>query len=401
MAVLVLAALLTALGWASLAAFDWFPSVRDDSTQLGMAGGVLVLAVLLVCTAAARAVPRATSAGTAVVAGFFLLTVWSAAVDQVLAMALMGWTGIGRFYVESGEEYFKTPWGVGAMAWDGTVHWALQISIASALLSPRQPAKKPPAKGSRVEEPAATPTLRMLFWAGSVLNSMPVLLLGAATGPFSADIHLSTALNTPYVLFPLGIAAWAMNQPCAAPQSPDARLARSGHDVALVCAHLGAFVLHVARAMAVLGSRNRLATAWPVLVEPVALEPSGFFRVQALQNVALLCPWHVLSVFEACHRLALRRPSLVFAGSAQAAAKCAAFAAGFVLQGQFCTLCMVMVRWDDFEVSPQAMNATGRSVFINFAIAVGAAVHAAVYAAACGPSPLSSPLTAPADVKRD
>lgn len=39
---------------------------------------------------------------------FFSIVTWSAAVDLLLALALLGATRLGRFYVMTGEEYFKS-----------------------------------------------------------------------------------------------------------------------------------------------------------------------------------------------------------------------------------------------------------------------------------------------------
>ena len=50
-----------------------------------------------------------------------------------------------------------------------------------------------------------------LIWAGSVINSMMPLLMGAAaTGIYSHGIELSTALNAPYVIIPVVIASKLM-----------------------------------------------------------------------------------------------------------------------------------------------------------------------------------------------
>ena len=63
--------------------------------------------------------------------------------------------------------------------WDGTAHYALQLYLARATLL-GQPCR-----------------IAGLVWAGSIINSMPVLLLGGASGVYSADIKPSTALNAP------------------------------------------------------------------------------------------------------------------------------------------------------------------------------------------------------------
>lgn len=118
---------------------------------------------------------------------FFTAVLWSAMIDSFLAAALVGWTDLGKFYYDNGEEYFKTSWGFAALLWDGTFHYGLQFYIAYSIFT--TPGGKPHVIAS-------------LLWAGSIINSMPVLLLGAATGSFSETIKPATALNAPYVLVP-------------------------------------------------------------------------------------------------------------------------------------------------------------------------------------------------------
>lgn len=236
---------------------------------------------------------------------FFAVTTWSAAVDLVLALALLGLTDIGKFYVATGEEYFKSAWGFWALLWDGTAHFALQVYLAHATLLGR-------------------PCLRArLFWCGSIINSMPVLLLGGASGYYSKDIKPSTALNAPYVAVPITILLTSLADSLRAPivwsasstASPRGMKATAA-TIGWVAFHAAAIILHSWRAVVALGSQSALAMEWMMGSEPhslpiflnAAVDPAlfwtaaatsrSFLQVQCLVFFFYYAPFHAWAAYE-------------------------------------------------------------------------------------------------------
>ena len=191
----------------------------------------------------------------------------------MISCSLLGLTTLGKFYVETGEEYFKSSWGVSVLAYDGCVHYFLQLYLAHATLLDR------PRR------------IVGLVWSGSILNSMPVVLLGGATGAHSATLKPSTLLNAPYVLAPILYlyailpSATTPSKPSAAPTARSWRTA-SVADHAFVLFHVFVIGLHCFRSAVVLGSMSPAALGYGQTYEPALLDSSadsfGFLRVQVL-----------------------------------------------------------------------------------------------------------------------
>jgi hypothetical protein len=321
-------------GITVLIILEWLPSLKAQPTGVAALGVGFLLCfggLSLTCF-------RRCGCKLSLTAAFFAVTSWSAVVDFVLAAALINATPVSRFYMETGEEYFKSSWGFWALAWDGTAHYCLQLFLAHSTL---------------LERPKASATL---FWAGSIINSMPVLLLGAATGSYSAEIKPSTALNAPYVLFPIAILTQTLaSSPGPAtssavprsiqaaagrqPRSTAARVHRMwelGFDGTMAIFHASAILLHCWRAIVVLGGKEAAVGGWVSLVEPMLAEAShsrpsfGFVRVQLLVYFFYYVPFHTwaLARTAAPPSPALTAWAMVIAGGcAQAEATCIGAAA--------------------------------------------------------------------------
>lgn len=319
-----LVALLTALACLNLYALEteslqW---VKADPVWLGLFGFACISVVMGLTSGAVVFLyaSRRTSVAVKAMTGFFLMTVWSAAIDTFLALSLVGYSpgNLGLFYHVSGEKYFKCSWGFGALIWDGSGHWAMQGIVASKLV-----------KTGRLDDSSL---FWALVWAGSVLNSMPVLLLGAATGPFSDELELSTALNAPYVIVPTAIAIHCLT--CTSESIKE----RSSYRILEILLGTISLVVYSIRAMVVLGSKAPIAKQWAQIYEPVLFESSGFLNVQVMQDFFIFGLWILV---RAClgfceHSVNLARVSFLLLGCA--------------LQSQVCWLLMVLYRWEDFEL---------------------------------------------------
>lgn len=299
---------------------------------------------------------------------FFSLTTWSALVDLLISASLIGMTTLGKFYVETGEEYFKSSWGVAVLAYDGCVHYFLQLYLAHATLLDR-------------------PRLLVgLFWSGSILNSMPVVLLGGATGMHSDTLKPSTLLNAPYVLAPIlylsAILPSTHRQPLQRPAggSKEAGGAKevtvrawrsaSSVDHLLVLFHMAALCLHCFRAAVVLGSKSPAALGYGAGVEPALLASTadsfGFLRVQLLEYFFYYVPFHAWAI--ACAYLPPTESHTAWA----------TVVAGGYMQAQATYVGSAAFQWVDFE--PLARLSTPTTFWL---VAIGFACLPAAYAARC------------------
>ena len=122
---------------------------------------------------------------------FYVFTIFSftAVADFLLALTIDEYSSAFLFYLEEGEVYLKTAHGLYINYWDGTTHLTLYLIMLYCMLT-----KRTQTKFYR---------FLSLFWAGSILNSLIVLMGGAAAGRFGSHIKPSYLLNIAYALFPL------------------------------------------------------------------------------------------------------------------------------------------------------------------------------------------------------
>lgn len=333
---LFLIILMSVLAWACLSILDidqlqW---LRDDAQFLGLVGAVFIVSLLAVAFCGLKYFGPSDLGRTEwLICGFFLMTIWSSSIDTGLSLSLVNWSSLGAYYHQNGERYFQTAWGFAALLWDGTGHWLLQALAVVGLM--------------RKEFPLAV----CLVWCGSIVNSMPVLLLGAATGSYSGEIQLSTALNAPYLLVPLAICAYALTT--ASPRVPPVptplpKIARF-IEFCFSVLYFSAIIIHTLRAMVVLGSRSALATQWLQQVEPVLAEPTGFARIQVLVNFFLLGSWELFSMVEAFRR-AITATVSEWPLSSDKFDRLALIFLGVALQAHVCWIVMVLCRWESFTL---------------------------------------------------
>lgn len=122
---------------------------------------------------------------------FYVFTIFAftAIADLLLALTLNEYSSAFHFYLEQGEVYLKTAHGMFINYWDGSVQYSLYLIMLYCMLK-----KKTHTKFYRFTS---------LFWCGSIINSLIVLLGGAAVGQFGSHIKPSYLLNVPYALFPV------------------------------------------------------------------------------------------------------------------------------------------------------------------------------------------------------
>ena len=122
---------------------------------------------------------------------FYVFTIFSftAIADLLLALTIDDYSSAFHFYLNQGEVYLKTSHGLFINYWDGTMHYTLYLIMLYCML----------------KQQTNTKFFRFLslFWCGSIINSLIVLLGGAAVGQYGTDIKPSYLLNIPYTVFPI------------------------------------------------------------------------------------------------------------------------------------------------------------------------------------------------------
>ncbi|CAF3968440.1 unnamed protein product [Rotaria sp. Silwood1] len=122
---------------------------------------------------------------------FYIFTIFSftAIADLLLALTIDNYSSAFHFYLNEGEVYLKTSHGLYINYWDGTIHYTLYLIMLYCMLK-----QKIETKFFR---------FLSLFWCGSIINSLIVLLGGAAIGQYGIHIKPSYLLNIPYAIFPI------------------------------------------------------------------------------------------------------------------------------------------------------------------------------------------------------
>ena len=279
----------TAQAATVLLILEQFPDIKRNSFALVCIGiGSLLFFMFLARKLFQRVLGTDRAATIPVSAFFFTVTCWSACIDLIFTLSLLGITKLGRFYMYHGEEYFRTAYGVACLGYDGTIHLLLQLYLAHTTLLGRHDIKQ---------------LFVGLLWAGSIINSMTPLLMGAATGAFSGNIKPSTALNAPYVLVPIAYAVsmFTKNENNNVKKQVGAKC-MSFFDLVRILGHICSILFHIIRCMVVLGSQASVAHWWSVNFEPI-LDVSnkssdkgypdyGVVTVQILQNFFYMIPYH-------------------------------------------------------------------------------------------------------------
>eukprot|EP00043_Microstomoeca_roanoka_P015279 m.152806 g.152806 ORF g.152806 m.152806 type:complete len:422 (+) comp16221_c1_seq1:606-1871(+) len=237
----------------------------------------------------------------------FGLFSFTSVVDFFLAFTIDQRTSLLSLYLERGEPYFKTGYGFAANLWDGTAHWVLYMIMIYGLVS-RNPALYRPF---------------YLYWTGSIIFSLCVILPSAAIGCFSHEIQLSAFLNVPFVILPLFFLKRIVDTP--RPVEPALRGNRFV-DATFVIGLVAAMFVVALRFATASDSKLEYAVNWQS-VEPTLREPSKFFVVTSILGLFYVIP--ALSVIVICMLVGASRAQRSFC------ADLAVILAGGIAQTQF------------------------------------------------------------------
>jgi hypothetical protein len=308
----------------TLVLFETFPAMHENHVILGISGVVCLVAAVLW----SWKIYPACGVKSSVLGSAWTLVIFTAVLDGILVLTVMGYVDLGRFYYTKGERYFQSAAGVMILAWDGAAHALVQTWLAWMILTDRDNRSSFKYVG--------------LMWCGSIINSMMPLLVGAAVGPFSGEIQVSTALNAPYVVFPtlVAIQLYARRHHHARVRMP---LLLAG---ALCVYHVAVAASHVVRVMVALQSQASVADWFAKQVEPVLVfDQSKFIAVQAMQWMFWFVPWHLVCTFDLAMR-ALGRTTFFTTHSPDVAA----LALGAYMQAQFVIVGTSLTEWQDFRL---------------------------------------------------
>lgn len=283
-----------------------YPSISSQPDVVFGVALVFLTAMVLVCVKTFQA----NNIQPSLLGVVFTFVTFTAYIDTFISLSLaFPWFEFGRFYLDHGERYFRCMYGFMCLFWDGTFHVVIQFAIAWFILTKRQW------------------HFTGLVWAGSVLNSMSPLLFGSGTGPYAAEIQLSTALNGPYVLLPITVIALLLKQ-VDRPNNTHKSHVPAGSvsvfvDVILLAYNFVVPILHLIRVLCVLDSQTGIALYWKTNVEPILdvatikdlsdKQDFAFVRIQVLQWAWWFCMWHWLCLYESVERIRTSRRTFVFA----------------------------------------------------------------------------------------
>ncbi|KAK7115894.1 transmembrane 6 superfamily member 1-like [Littorina saxatilis] len=232
----------------------------------------LVLAAGALCLAGAAALPawilRRRYRNVDFIIYVFATFCWTTVIDLFVGLELDGLVkGFMGFYIVEGEPYLNSSHGTMINYWDGTAHLLLQLSGIS--LFTMQESYREVG----------------LYWVGSMVNCLLVLLGGAVLG--RSDVKWSILLNVPYVIFPL-IAGFRFlrERPLQARSYRRVPpITRRPLDLLFLVFFACALVLGVARGLNAIGAEIPYLRDYVITYEPYLSDPVGFPKVQMLVNM--------------------------------------------------------------------------------------------------------------------
>lgn len=206
---------------------------------------------------------------------FFSVFAFAAVLDFLIAMTLLGYTDVMAAYFETGEPYLKSNHGMAVNLWDGVVHFGLYLFMSFCLVA------------SKNHRSAA------LFWAGSMVASCIVYMVGNLIGEYAEHIEPSYLLNVPFMIVPI-FYAWKVVE-SERIETPSAKHSASPADYVLALALLGVAAVVVFRLLVTLNPEISLTQTWATETEPYILNATRYPQIQVLFYGFCLMPFCVIA----------------------------------------------------------------------------------------------------------
>ncbi|XP_029646439.1 transmembrane 6 superfamily member 1 [Octopus sinensis] len=214
---------------------------------------------------------------------FYVLGIFtfSSVIDLIIALENDGIIDdFMEFYLREGEPYLRTSHGTMICYWDGIAHYAMYLVMLTAQ-----------SWNQNYREVG-------LFWVGSIVHSMFILLPGGVIGKY--PIKWVIFLNVPYLVIPIWVGVNLLqDRPRVQVLNIDdnqsskwAFLKKNPKAILFLIFFLGASLVAVLRAFAVLGG-DHIFKYYLINMEPYLMDPSAFPKIQMLVYLFYFLPYYI------------------------------------------------------------------------------------------------------------
>ncbi|XP_061174649.1 transmembrane 6 superfamily member 2-like [Saccostrea echinata] len=186
------------------------------------------------------------------------------------------------FYFVSGEPYLKSGHGSGINYHDGILHFACYIIILLAIDN---------RKNYREVG---------LYWGGSIVNSLIVLMLGGAVGKHGA--RWSMLLNVIYMVVPIWITKKVLDKPPNIKEkSANENLLKRPFDIVTIVLLLSTMFIYIFKGLAALGCNSEVTQSFVNNSEPYLGDPIAFPKLQMMTYLFYCVPFCAFASYSLIH----------------------------------------------------------------------------------------------------
>lgn len=217
----------------------------------------------------------------------FTVFAFTSVIDLIISLEEDGFiSGFMSFYMKEGEPYLRTAYGVMACYWDGSVHYILYLWLISAI-----------GQGKNYRHTG-------LYWLGSIMTSMLVLIPGSVIGKFGSLIRPAVLLNIPYIFIPIWAGVKVFRKPKMVPQSTADQITLEQKkplyqrplDLVLIAYLLFAIVFSIFRGLVALDCPLESCFNYIYQYEPYLKDPVAYPKVMMLVYMFYCVPLFAVSV---------------------------------------------------------------------------------------------------------
>ncbi|KAL4227830.1 regulation of lipid metabolic process [Mactra antiquata] len=212
------------------------------------------------------------------------LFMFASMIDLIIALEADGiLSEFMTFYLKEGEPYLWTPYGTMINYWDGTVHYSLCLWMLYCIYK---------RKSYRHVG---------LYWAGSIVNSLLVLVPGSILGKFG--VKWAILLNLPYLFVPVWIAyrllitRGNMAEKTSVTRSNSHGLFRKVLDIIFIVYFLYATIVDLLRGFIALGCQHELLQEYLYDHEPYINSPFAYSKVQMILYLMYFIPYYCFAIY--------------------------------------------------------------------------------------------------------